>query len=147
MVKLDTHTWVDDTTIEAIGVYGSAPLRELAAAANEQGILRDFSGPNGFKSIVFAEDGFVYRCSHNPHFYIIRMDVDEWYVAKSNKIFLRKEYVREVTDRPNTSQRRTIAQAKAEGLYVNFAGAQKVCFYVFMRSGRVYGVHQLKFFP
>ncbi len=144
MLKLDTHTWVNDSTIEAISPYGSLPLRNLAHAAQDQGLLRDFSGPNGFKSIIFAEDGFVYRCAHRPHFYITRMVVDNWYVAEANRIYLREEYVREIAERLNSSQKRSLAQAKAEGLYVNLSRNKRVRYYVFMRSGRVYGVRSLK---
>ena len=52
--------------------------------------------------------------------------------------------IKEISCKLNAAQRKEVMEKKENGLYILLTRGKKTKFYIFMKSGRIYGVNSLK---
>lgn len=143
MLKISKSETINDLHIEAFGLYGSKPLVRIAANARTQGRERRIFSRYGLKSIAIMEDGYVFLCPKYPSAYLAKLGADDWLAVERNRYFIRKQMVREISSKLTSGQKREVAEAKRNGMYVNFSRNKRVKYHVFTLSGRVYGIQYI----
>lgn len=143
MLKITKYEYLNEEISECICVYESKPLKRFAKQAKTKCLYREFRGRNGIKSIIILNDGGVFLCPYLPNTYYERTEKND-YIQVNQEIYLRKDMIREVTLKPNQQQKEEIRNAKQSGHYVNLCKKRAVGYYVYMRSGRIYGVTNIK---
>ena len=144
MLKITKDEYVNEDRIECIAIYGSRPLKATARKAREGGHFRGFIRKTGFKTIILLDDGCVFLCPYMPNTYLQRGDRGKYILADKLRYILNRSKIREVSASLTTAQRKSLKEAKEGGMFVNLAGNRKATHYVFMVSGRIYGLHGFK---
>ena len=146
MLKITKSEFINHDKIECMAVYESVPVKKIAKKAKEIDRFRGFTGKTGYKTIIFMNDGFVYLCPCLPATYASRMNIEEFITADPNRYFLKKDQIREISTKLNNHQRKNIQQAKERGMFINLSKNKSAEYYVFMISGRIYALHNIRNF-
>ena len=144
MLKINKNVMINEDNIECICFYGNKPLRKIVHDSKVAGNIRQIRGRYGFKSIIFMKDGYIFLCPNNPETYLSRLEENDYYVLDPKKCIVKKDCVREIVIKPNTGQHLEIIRSKKEKCYVNIAGKNKIKYYIFTVSGRIYGLNVVK---
>lgn len=142
MFKLTKNVSVNEKSVECICVYNSKPLRRVAEHSRSENALISLKGRSGFKSMIVMDNGSIYLCPYSSSVYYDRAGIDCY--ATSTKHFLALEKVHDIVSKPGASYRRLIKNAKLNGTYVNLSRDKRVNYYIFMYSGRIYGVNNMQ---
>lgn len=143
MMKINKDELLNEKLIECICFYDSKPLNRLVRTARNEDRCREFRGKFGIKSMMILTDGGIFLCPYLPSTYYERGS-KELYLQVHTDIYLRNDEIREIVSKLNTQQHREVGMAKKNESYINLCGRKKVSYYVFMNSGRIYGVAGIK---
>ena len=146
MLKINKNEYINHNKIECIAEYRSEPLRRLVREAKEKKMFQGIEGKAGYKTIIFLDDGFIFLCPLLPGTYLSKMDKEEFIEADPKRYLLKKEQIRDISSKLTASQRKRLQKAKQDNKFVNLSRNNKTGYYIFMSSGRVYGVHNIKLF-
>lgn len=147
MLKISKNEFINEDMIECISIYESKPLQDQAKKARDENRIRELKGRYGIKSFVMMEDGYLFLCPNFPDIYLKRMSAEQYLIIDPIRYYLKKNMIREITSKPNSKQRTEIAGKKKDGQYINLAKNRPVRYYVFMKSGRIYGIALMKDLP
>lgn len=145
MIKITKDQIINEDMIESICEYNSEALRRQAKIARENNCLREFQSGKGYKTIIIFEDNVKMLAPLYPDRYMNRIaDKDSFLIADPKRYMLRKDYIREICTKPNEQQKRDIKNAKDANNYINLTKGKKVQYYIFMKTGKIYGLHLIK---
>ena len=144
MLKITKDEYLNDEKIECIAIYGSVPLQVQVRMAKEREQYRGFVKKGGLKSVIFLDDGFIFHCPYMPNTYLSRMNEEDYMLADPLRYLLKKKKIRDISTNLTALQRRLLKEAKKNGSFINLARSKAVKYYVFMESGRIYGLHTIK---
>ena len=140
MLKINKSEFIKESDIECVCDYGSKPLQQIAKRSREMGKFREMMGRNGLKSMIILEDGYLFLCPYKPDTYIGKCR-EEDFLAVSTRCYIRKAMIREICTKLNTGQQRELKEKKGNGEYVNLTYGKSTSHYLFMKAGRIYGIH------
>lgn len=145
MLKINKDEMINDSMIEGVFTYGSSCLKIKAKEAGLEDKYRAISGRYGLNTMFLLTDGFLVTATLKPDTYMERIPgyKEEFLSIDYNRFFLRKSLIREIVKKPNSAQRRQIKEAKAEKRYFNLCGANAAKYYLFLTTGRIYGVRSI----
>lgn len=144
MLKIGKYEIINDGLIESFCIYEGKPLSKLVKNASEKNSLRRITGRYGFKTFIMMRDGYIYLCPFLPDTYLKKIDSNDYLIIDSKRYFIKKEFVREITSKPNAKQSKEIKQAKLDKMYVNLTKHRVTRYHIFTTTGRIYGVHALE---
>ena len=144
MLKIIKNEMINEKMIESILEYKTSPLKALVKFAENNKILRRFRGKHGSKSLIVLEDGTMFLCPFYPETYISKLPEGEYLESDSKRFFIRSSMIKEISFSPILSQRNDIKEAKSKKMYYNLSRRKKIKCYLFMKSGRIYGINSYK---
>lgn len=145
MIKITKNEIINELLIEGLCEYNSEALRRQAKIARDENNLREFHVGKGYKSIIFFEDNMKILAPLYPDTYMKRIgDKDIFLVADPKRYMINKSMIKEICIKPNEQQKRDIRTAKQNNMFINLTKGKKTNYYLFMRSGRIYGLHLMK---
>lgn len=144
MLKINKYEMINEDKIECFCLYNTKPVKAIVRKARQDGRCREVRNRYGFKSVAVMDDGYLIICPNYPEVYAERVDKERYIIVDPKRLIVSRNFVREVTRRPNTQQRREIIEKRETGEYVNLAGEGKTNYYIFTTTGRIYGVRFFK---
>ena len=144
MLRVSYSDQLNDEYIEAICIYGSDPLVRFASKARHEDRLRTLKGKYGLRTLIVMEEGRHFLCPFLPKTYMSKLDDREFFIIDPNRYMIIKKDVLEITSRLNTEQRREVQKEKETGKFISLSRKQATTQYLFMKSGRIYGIHTVR---
>lgn len=144
-MKLTKNEYLPEERIESFFAYGSKPLTKIAGLAREKQLCRRFQlkKTRKIKSMLLLTDGWVFQCPYLASTYYERA-TKKLYLRVAPEIYIKKDQIMEIGSKLTERQKRDLKHAKKENIYVNLCKEKQVAFYIFVRSGRIYGVPYIK---
>lgn len=144
MLQIGSYEQINEDYIEGICMYDTAPLKQFASDMDKSENLRKIKGRFGYKTLIVMEKGLHFLAPYLPKTYFEKLNPDDYLAVDPNRYMLNKKDILEISSRLTASQRRDLQKAKENGRYLCLSKGKQTNIYIFMTSGRIYGMHSIK---